>query len=397
MVAAGSYAGRGMSAHVANTTCWPIHPQFARPGGPFLTSTTTHIGSSYQARGCTPAMRRNVERVDSISAIQNTAGLPYCLPGPLLDQPRYWELLRGLAPAGLELPRRRTCAVVGSSGWMNGSALGPLIDSHDVVIRINRAPARGSAYEADVGRRTTIRVLDPVSKYDFDPDVLDDDSEHLLFSFAHPFTVDRLHSTVLQSTNAAPWNFSGWSPRPSAIPPLPSFAKQRPLRMNASNVALINPELILWALLVEHGGTWGHSRKKAIRPTTGMVSVMVALHLCERTNLFGFSWGSGDRRERAHYYAMLPPYNRDGHLADTYHDPRAEFSLLRTLAAARVVGWFPDPPPPGPREVSRWRECTWEMAHPLWEQKPELAHPEEQREGGADESHRHHRAEPRHR
>ena len=87
MVAAGSYAGRGMSDYVANTTCWPIHPQFARPGGPFLTSTTTHIGSSYQARGCTPAMRRNVERVDSISAIQNTAGLPYCLPGPLLDQP----------------------------------------------------------------------------------------------------------------------------------------------------------------------------------------------------------------------------------------------------------------------------------------------------------------------
>ena len=90
----------------------------------------------------------------------------------------------------------------------------------------------------------------------------------------------------------------------------------------------------------EHGGTWGHSRKKAIRPTTGMVSVMVALHLCERTNLFGFSWGSGDRRERAHYYAMLPPYNRDGHLADTYHDPRAEFSLLRRRT--RSIGcWGP--------------------------------------------------------
>ena len=369
-----------MSAHVANTTCWPIHPQFARPGGPFLTSTTTHIGSSYQARGCTPAMRRNVERVDSISAIQNTAGLPYCLPGPLLDQPRYWELLRGLAPAGLELPRRRTCAVVGSSGWMNGSALGSLIDSHDVVIRINRAPARGSAYEADVGRRTTIRVLDPVSKYDFDPDVLDDDSEHLLFSFAHPFTVDRLHSTVLQSTNAAPWNFSGWSPRPSAIPPLPSFAKQRPLRMNASNVALINPDLILWALLVEHGGTWGHSRKKAIRPTTGMVSVMVASTPASAPTSSA-SRGAAATGASARTTTRCCRPTIATATSPTRTTTRAPSSLLRTLAAARVVGWFGSAAAGAARGVALAR-CTWEMAHPLWEQKPELAHPEEQRRAG---------------
>ena len=42
---------------------------------------------------------------------------------------------------------------------------------------------------------------------------------------------------------------------------------------------------------------------------------------------------AGEAHARSMRYAMLPPYNRDGHLADTYHDPRAEFSLLRTLAA----------------------------------------------------------------
>ena len=290
----------------------------------------------------------------------------------------------------------KSVALVGNARALAEGQAGAAIDAHDVVIRINRAPARGSAYEADVGRRTSIRVLDPVSKYDFDPRVLEEDSERLLFTLSHPFTFDRLASHVLQAgAELPPWNFSGWSPRPSAIPRLPTYAAQRPLRINASRAAaVINPELYLWALLIAHGGAWGDRRERAIRPTTGFISVMVALHLCERTNLFGFSWGSGDRRERAHYYAMLPPYNRDGHLADTYHDPRAEFSLLRTLAAARIVGWFPDPPPPGPREVSRWRECTWEMAHPLWEQKPELAHPEEQREGTTDESHRHRRAEP---
>ena len=226
------------------------------------------------------------------------------------------------------------------------------------MLRINRAPARGSAYEADVGRRTSIRVLDPVSKYDFDPRVLEDDSERLLFTLSHPFTFDRLASHVLQAgAELPPWNFSGWSPRPSAIPRLPTYAAQRPLRINASRAAaVINPELYLWALLIAHGGAWGDRRERAIRPTTGFISVMVALHLCERTNLFGFSWGSGDARERAHYYAMLPPYNRPGHIAGTYHDPENEFALLRNLAAARIVGFFPPmaEPPPSPW---RWHDC----------------------------------------
>ena len=330
--------------------CWPIHPQLASP----------FLGASTKARACAPATLRNVNRVDSVSAQQATGGLPYCLPPRLLEQERYRQILRGLAgdAAELELPRRHTCAVVGSYAWLNGSKLGPQIDGHDVVLRINRAPARGSAYEADVGRRTSIRVLDPVSKYDFDPRVLEEDSERLLFTLSHPFTFDRLASHVLQAgAELPPWNFSGWSPRPSAIPRLPTYAAQRPLRINASRAAaVINPELYLWALLIAHGGAWGDRRERAIRPTTGFISVMVALHLCERTTLFGFSWGSGDAREKRHYYAMLPPYNRPGHIAGTYHDPENEFALLRNLAAARIVGFFPPmaEPPPSPW---RWHDC----------------------------------------
>ena len=53
----------------------------------------------------------------------------------------------------------RTCAVVGSSGNLVGSALGASIDSHDVVIRMNDAPAADSAHEVDVGKRTTLRLV----------------------------------------------------------------------------------------------------------------------------------------------------------------------------------------------------------------------------------------------
>lgn len=48
------------------------------------------------------------------------------------------------------------CAVVGSSDSLIGSGLGPAIDAHTAVFRFNDAPTRGFAN--DVGSRTTIRI-----------------------------------------------------------------------------------------------------------------------------------------------------------------------------------------------------------------------------------------------
>jgi hypothetical protein len=48
-------------------------------------------------------------------------------------------------------------AIVGSSGSLKGKQLGREIDSHDTVIRFNRAPTK--TFEEDVGSKTTIRVV----------------------------------------------------------------------------------------------------------------------------------------------------------------------------------------------------------------------------------------------
>ncbi|XP_033986897.1 CMP-N-acetylneuraminate-beta-galactosamide-alpha-2,3-sialyltransferase 2-like isoform X2 [Trematomus bernacchii] len=72
--------------------------------------------------------------------------------------------------------RCRTCAVVGNSGNLKGSHYGPLIDFHDIVIRINDGPTIG--YERDVGNKTTHRVMFPVSATN-----LDNNTHLVLFPF----------------------------------------------------------------------------------------------------------------------------------------------------------------------------------------------------------------------
>ena len=50
-----------------------------------------------------------------------------------------------------------SCAVVGSGAGLARSGLGPFIDSHTAVFRINLAPTK--RWERDVGTRTDLRVL----------------------------------------------------------------------------------------------------------------------------------------------------------------------------------------------------------------------------------------------
>ncbi|XP_042536831.1 alpha-N-acetyl-neuraminyl-2,3-beta-galactosyl-1,3-N-acetyl-galactosaminide alpha-2,6-sialyltransferase isoform X2 [Dipodomys spectabilis] len=66
-------------------------------------------------------------------------------------------------PDGKPLVREpcHSCAVVSSSGQMLGSGLGSQIDTAECVLRMNQAPTMG--FEADVGQRSTLRVISHTS------------------------------------------------------------------------------------------------------------------------------------------------------------------------------------------------------------------------------------------
>ncbi|KAM9838387.1 CMP-N-acetylneuraminate-beta-galactosamide-alpha-2,3-sialyltransferase 1-like isoform 2-T2 [Aulostomus maculatus] len=72
--------------------------------------------------------------------------------------------------------RCQSCAVVGNSGNLKGSRHGPLIDYHDIVIRMNHGHTKG--YEEDVGTKTTHHVMYPESAV-----YLDNTTHLVLFPF----------------------------------------------------------------------------------------------------------------------------------------------------------------------------------------------------------------------
>eukprot|EP00976_Prorocentrum_cordatum_P075013 1181745-Prorocentrum_minimum.AAC.1 len=57
---------------------------------------------------------------------------------------------------GGQLGDFRSCGIVGSSGRLLKTGLGPAIDNHTAVFRFNDAPTRG--FEPFVGSKSTLRV-----------------------------------------------------------------------------------------------------------------------------------------------------------------------------------------------------------------------------------------------
>ncbi|XP_035613219.1 CMP-N-acetylneuraminate-beta-galactosamide-alpha-2,3-sialyltransferase 1-like [Oncorhynchus keta] len=163
--------------------------------------------------------------------------------------------------------RCRTCSVVGNSGNLKGSRYGPLIDSSDVIIRMNMAPTSG--FEEDVGSRTTHHVMYPESAIDLD---------NTTFLLLIPFkTLDLQWITSALTTGSIEKTY---------IP-----VRSR-IKANKNRVLIYSPAFFKYVYDI-----WLESHGRY--PSTGFLSLFFALHICDKVSVYGFG---ADRYGNWHHY-----------------------------------------------------------------------------------------------
>ncbi|KAM6903802.1 CMP-N-acetylneuraminate-beta-galactosamide-alpha-2,3-sialyltransferase 2-like [Lycodopsis pacificus] len=193
--------------------------------------------------------------------------------------------------------RCRTCAVVGNSGNLMKSHYGPLIDFQDVVIRINRGRTKG--YEADVGTKTTHHVMYPESAVD-----LDSTTRLVLF----PFKIKDLD-----------WVTNVFNTGPSG--------RKSNFKANKDLVMIVNPAFIRYVHDV-----W--LQQRGSYPSTGFMTVVLALHICDEVHVFGF--GADSDGNWSHYWEQL----RDTNLKTGPHPGGEEYKMIEELSKHKILKFY---------------------------------------------------------
>ena len=162
---------------------------------------------------------------------------------------RMFSRLSATSPVFSQPSERQICAVVGASRNLLGSRYGELIDAHDMVFRVNRAPT--AEFDHDVGEKTTHHVMWPTA---LGPDQADRRADLLM----NPLT---LHSKdVFGRILSLVEHDLPWEP---------------------TRVRIIHPEFIKYI-----HDNWMNGQGQF--PSTGLIALMLAVHVCDEVDVFGF-------------------------------------------------------------------------------------------------------------
>ncbi|TFK08303.1 cytidine and dCMP deaminase domain-containing protein 1 [Platysternon megacephalum] len=178
--------------------------------------------------------------------------------------------------------RCRRCVVVGNSNSIRGRGFGAVIDSHNIVIRLNNAPVKD--HKEDVGEKTSIRLFFPESAL---PNPLDNnDNETLMVLIAFKsLDFTWVKEMLLQTRNKTVEGF--WRSPPSEW------------KWNASHLRILHP-------YVTYEATYKllQLKKKGKKySTTGIIALNLALHICHEVNIIGFGYpDKHDNTTPVHYY-----------------------------------------------------------------------------------------------
>uniref|UniRef100_A0A452T1Y2 CMP-N-acetylneuraminate-beta-galactosamide-alpha-2,3-sialyltransferase 1 n=1 Tax=Ursus maritimus TaxID=29073 RepID=A0A452T1Y2_URSMA len=198
----------------------------------------------------------------------------------------------------------RRCAVVGNSGNLRESWYGPQIDSHDFVLRMNKAPTAG--FEMDVGSKTTHHLVYPESFREL--------AENVSMVLV-PFKTTDLEWVVSATTTGTISHT--YVPVPAKI------------KVKKNKILIYHPAFIKYVF-----DSWlqGHGRY----PSTGILSVIFSLHICDEVDLYGF--GADSKGNWHHYWENNPSagaFRKTG-----VHDGDFESNVTATLASINKIRIF---------------------------------------------------------
>lgn len=197
-----------------------------------------------------------------------------------------------------------TCAIVASSGALYGSNLGKFIDSHDLVLRFNNAPT--THFEKDVGKKTTIRVLNSqvVTKKEF----------------------DFLTSSLYKNVTLVAWDPSNYSSDLDEWIRNPEFRLfdnyiEHRKTVEKSRFYLVDPRSLwgLWRFLQRNS----MSRLRKNPPSSGFLGLRLLLPICGFVDLIEYI-PSTRVTKKCHYY-------------DTDDNAACTFGVWHPLAAEKLI------------------------------------------------------------
>uniref|UniRef100_A0A8I3RSG9 CMP-N-acetylneuraminate-beta-galactosamide-alpha-2,3-sialyltransferase 2 n=1 Tax=Canis lupus familiaris TaxID=9615 RepID=A0A8I3RSG9_CANLF len=215
---------------------------------------------------------------------------------------KLFQIVPGENPYRFRDPHQcRRCAVVGNSGNLRGSGYGPDVDGHNFIMRMNQAPTVG--FEQDVGSRTTHHFMYPESAKNLPANV-----SFVLVPFK---ALDLLWIASALSTGQIRFTYA----------PVKSF-----LRVDKEKVQIYNPAFFKY---IHDRWTEHHGRY----PSTGMLVLFFALHVCDEVNVYGFG---ADSRGNWHHYWENNRYA--GEFRKTgVHDADFEAHIIDMLAKASKI------------------------------------------------------------
>ncbi|XP_018410299.1 PREDICTED: beta-galactoside alpha-2,6-sialyltransferase 1 [Nanorana parkeri] len=207
-----------------------------------------------------------------------------------------------------EIGKLGRCAVVTSAGSMRFSKLGQEIDSHEAVLRFNKAPTKG--FEIDVGSKTTIRLM----------------NSQIVALPSYTFLDDPIYKSgilIMWDPAAYEQNVYQWYKKPE-FKFFERYSKYRKQNPNQP-FYILNPKNSwqLWNIIQENSP----ENIQPNPPSSGSLGILLMMNLCDEVNVYEFL-PSTRQSDLCYYYDR---YNDRACTVGGYHPLMYEKNLVMKL------------------------------------------------------------------